>query len=423
MRYRNEGKSMKQKLSKTHDEFTPFSKRRPTKPVRAQQAPMRRTPRRIGATLGGRSVFARKSSNARWLAVHPRRPPAPISANTSSAGSSSYSLKRSQAYTRNIIDSSLDMIITVDRNRRIVEFNKAAEKAFGFRREDMVGTMVDILYADPKEGREIHGIALEEGRCTREVLNRRKNGEMFLSLVSASPLFDLQGNVQGVMGVSRDITEQKQAEQQIKRSLQEKEVMLREIHHRVKNNLQVIASLLKLQASRCTDEGGVEMFTESLNRIRAMSLIHERLYRTDDLARIDFADYVRGLTRHLLATYSGTAPQPTITIDIHGIFLDINTAIPCGLIINELVTNCLRHAFPRAGKGTISVALRSPHQSSYKLTVRDDGVGIPKDIDPKTTESLGLHLVGILAQDQLNGEISVIRAGGTTMHIIFPAHS
>jgi len=210
-----------------------------------------------------------------------------------------------------------------------------------------------------------------------------------------------------------------QAEQQIRQSLKEKEVMLREIHHRVKNNLQVISSLLKLQASHLKDGAALEMFAESQNRIRAMSLIHERLYRTDDFARIDFSEYARGLTRHLLSIYRATAPQVTLTVEIRDISLDINTAIPCGLILNELVTNCLKHAFPGGRKGTITVALSSPQPSTYELTVRDDGVGIPKGIDITTTKSLGLHLVAILAEDQLNGEIRVSRIGGTTIQIIF----
>jgi PAS domain S-box-containing protein len=328
-------------------------------------------------------------------------------------------LKASQEYIRNIIDSSLDMIIAVDMNRCIVEFNKAAERTFGYRGEDVVGAMINILYADPKEGLEVHRTAVEKGQCVREILNRRKNGEVFPSVLSASTLFDAHGNVQGVMGVSHDITEQKRAEQQIRQSLREKEVMLREIHHRVKNNMQVISSLLKLQAAHIKDGSVLEMFAESQNRIRAMSLIHERLYRTDDFARIDFSEYARGLTRHLLAIYRATAPQVTLTVDIHDISLDINTAIPCGLIINELVTNCLKHAFPGGRKGTISVVLQSPKQATYELTVRDDGVGIPKGIDVKTMESLGLHLVAILAEDQLKGEIRVSRIGGTTIQIIF----
>jgi PAS domain S-box-containing protein len=328
-------------------------------------------------------------------------------------------LKASQAYTRNIIDSSLDMIITVDMNRRIVEFNKAAERTFGYNRENVAGSLVDILYGDPKEGLEVHRTTVEQGQCLREVLNRRKNGELFPNFLSASLLIDLHGNVQGVMGVSRDITEQKHAEQQIKHSLKEKEVMLREIHHRVKNNMQIISSLLKLQASHLTDEAALEMFTESQNRIRAMSLIHERLYRTDDLARVDFSEYVRSLTRNLLAMYRATAPQVTLAIDIRDISLEINAAIPCGLIINELVTNCFKHAFPGGRRGTITVAFRSPQYSSYELTVQDDGVGIPEDIDVKTTESLGLHLVAILAEDQLKGDIRLSRAGGTTIQITF----
>lgn len=328
-------------------------------------------------------------------------------------------LKESQEYIKNIIDSSLDMIISVDMNRCIVEFNKASERAFCYRRDDVAGKLVDILYSDPKQGLEVHRIALKKGQCVREILNRRKNGEVFPSLLSASTLLDTHGNAKGVMGVSRDITEQKRAEQQIKQSLREKDLLLREINHRVKNNMQVISSLLKLQAIHIKDGAALEILTESQNRIRAMSLIHESLYRAEDLAHIDFSEYIRVLTRHLLAMYRATAPQVTLAIDIRDILLDINTAIPCGLIINELVTNCLKHAFPGGRKGTITVALRFTQHATCELTVSDDGEGIPEDIDIKTTESLGLHLVTILSEDQLKGEIRVSRTGGTTIQIIF----
>ena len=326
-------------------------------------------------------------------------------------------LKASQDYTRNIIDSSLDMIIAVDMNRCIVEFNKAAERTFGYRREDIAGTMVDILYADPDEGLEVHRTALDKGQCTREILNRHKNGEVFPSFLSASTLLDTHGNVQGVMGVSRDITEQKQAQDKLTASLKEKEVLLKEVHHRVKNNLQVISSLLNLQSRHITDKASRAMFKESQSRIRAMALIHEKLYTSEDLAHIDIAEYMQDLTASLFSTYT-VRNAIKVNIAITDIFLTITTAIPCGLIINELVTNALKHAFPHQQDGTITISMTPSTNDSLILTVSDTGIGFPKDIDFRNTTTLGMQLVTSLVE-QLEGTITLDRSEGTRFRIEF----
>jgi PAS domain S-box-containing protein len=326
-------------------------------------------------------------------------------------------LKASQDYIRNIIDSSLDMIIAVDMNRRIVEFNKAAERILGYRREVIAGTMVDILYADPNEGLEVHKTAVDNGQCTKEILNRRKNGEVFPSFLSASTLLDIHGNVQGVMGVSRDITEQKQAEKKLTASLKEKEVLLKEVHHRVKNNMQVISSMLSLQSHHTTDKASRTMFQESQNRIRAMALIHEKLYTSEDLAHIDIAAYIQDLTASLFSTYT-VSNAIKVNTDITDIFLTITTAIPCGLIINELVTNALKHAFPHQQKGTITVSMTPSTKDHLILTVSDTGIGFPEGIDFRNTTTLGMQLV-ISLVEQLEGTITLDRSEGTRFRIEF----
>jgi len=327
-------------------------------------------------------------------------------------------LKASQDYTRNIIDSSLDMIIAVDMNRCIVEFNKAAERTFGYRREDIAGTMVDILYADPNEGLEVHKTAVDKGQCIREILNRHKNGEVFPSFLSASTLLDTHGNVQGVMGVSRDITEQKQAQDKLTASLKEKEVLLKEVHHRVKNNMQVISSMLSLQSQHITDKASRAMFEESQNRVRSMALIHEKLYTSEDLAHIDIAEYIHSLTHQLITTYRTIASRVNMDITVTDIFLAITTAIPCGLIINELVTNALKHAFPHQQKGTITVSMTPSTNDSLILTVSDTGIGFPEEIDFRNTTTLGMQLVTSLVE-QLDGTITLDRSEGTRIRIEF----
>ncbi len=221
-----------------------------------------------------------------------------------------------------------------------------------------------------------------------------------------------------VMGILRDVTERKQAEERLKTSLREKEVLLREIHHRVKNNLQIISSLLRLQTRLIKDGRMVEMFKESQNRIRSMALIHEKLYQTEDLSRVNFAEYIRSLTVHLFHTYRINPNIVKMNTEVEDIYLDINRAIPCGLVINELVSNALKHAFPNSKRGEILIKLYSNKQNKTKLTVSDNGVGLPENINIHEPETLGLQLVNDLVK-QVEGKIRLERTKGTTFHIVF----
>jgi len=214
-----------------------------------------------------------------------------------------------------------------------------------------------------------------------------------------------------------ELLERERIEAQIKASLQEKEVLLKEIHHRVKNNLQVISSLLDLQASHIHDERAIEMFRDSQNRVSSMGLIHERLYQAEDLARIDFADYIRDLANNLFYSYSVDAALVTLATHVDDVVLDVDRGIPCGLIINELVSNSLKYAFPNGKKGEIHINLHHQNDRLF-LVVRDNGVGIPDGIDLQHTPSLGLKLVNTLVR-QLKGELLVMRQGGTEFRISF----
>jgi two-component sensor histidine kinase len=210
----------------------------------------------------------------------------------------------------------------------------------------------------------------------------------------------------------------KAAEEKIKTSLKEKEVLLKEVHHRVKNNMQVISSLLSLQSQHIKDKESLTMFQESQNRIRAMALIHEKLYTSEDLAHIDIAGYIHSLTHQLITTYRTIASRVNMDIAITDIFLTITTAIPCGLIINELVTNALKHAFPHQQKGTITVSMTPSTNDRLILTVSDTGIGFPKEIDFRNTTTLGMQLVTSLVE-QLEGTITLDRSEGTRFRIEF----
>ncbi|HEY9608012.1 PAS domain S-box protein [Allocoleopsis sp.] len=219
-------------------------------------------------------------------------------------------------------------------------------------------------------------------------------------------------------GIDLDITERKQAETQIKESLREKEVLLQEIHHRVKNNLQVISSLLDLQSQYIDDSAMLEAFRESHNRIRSMALIHEQLYQSKDCAKINFSEYITSLTNDLFRAYGVHPGQITLELEIEEVTLNINTAIPCGLIISELVSNALKHAFPQGRAGIIKVALYSDADNQLTLQVTDNGIGFPEDSEFRTVKSLGLQLVSVLA-NQLEGTLELDRRLGTQFKITF----
>lgn len=202
-------------------------------------------------------------------------------------------------------------------------------------------------------------------------------------------------------------------------SLREKEVLLKEIHHRVKNNLQVITSLLRLQSRHIENEQAIQVFEDSQNRIRAMALIHEKLYQSDDLAQIDFAGYVDHLAKELVQVHALQSHRIQLILEIQNIHLGIDTAVPCGLILSELISNALKHGFPNQTTGAIVVRMVPTQQQTYELIVRDNGVGFPPDINPMELESLGLKLVTSLVR-QLRGHLTLATAEATEFKIVFP---
>lgn len=220
------------------------------------------------------------------------------------------------------------------------------------------------------------------------------------------------------------VFERMRREERFGRLLEEKDVLLREIHHRVKNNMQVIASLLNLQSEAVPEKRYSEMFLEAQNRIKVMALIHEKLYRAEDRARIDFGDYVSGLANSLLSSYGVNIGSIALSIDVRDITLGVDSAIPCGLIVNELLSNALKHAFPGDRNGEVRVSMRrcaaeSAERPVYELTVSDNGVGLPGTLDIRNTVSLGLRLVTSLAEHQLQGKLEKETDGGTMFRITF----
>jgi two-component sensor histidine kinase len=212
--------------------------------------------------------------------------------------------------------------------------------------------------------------------------------------------------------------ERERVEETFKTSLQQKEVLLREVHHRIKNNLQIISSLLDIQASYVQDPHISEMFTDIQNRVMSMALIHETLYRSSDLGLVDFGLYIRSLAQQIFCSYNVLADRITMQIDSDEVMLDTNQAIPCGLILNELLSNCLKHAFPSERRGEVHIELRSDAVRRVTMIVRDTGIGFPANMDFRQTETIGLQLVYTLTE-QLGGTLELERNGGTAFKLSF----
>ncbi|MEJ2629378.1 MAG: sensor histidine kinase, partial [bacterium] len=238
-----------------------------------------------------------------------------------------------------------------------------------------------------------------------------KLGNIYLSIRA----FEVGG---GLGIVFADITEQKQAEEQIQRDLKEKTTLLQEIHHRVKNNLQIISSLLNLQSNKIENQSCLFALQVSMRRINSMALIHEKLYRSENLSSINFTDYIKSLAQHLLKSYDNKGKHIELKFNLDKIFLGIDTAIPCGLILNELITNSLKHAFLKNRKGKISISFTRLKNKTYTLRVSDNGVGIAESIDYLHNDSLGLTLIRTLA-DQIEGEAIFENKNGTVCTLNF----
>ncbi|MCD6051728.1 MAG: signal transduction histidine kinase [Verrucomicrobia bacterium] len=231
------------------------------------------------------------------------------------------------------------------------------------------------------------------------------------------PWLDFTGKTLDI-GSCIDITERKQAEQRLSDSLNEKEVLLQEVHHRVKNNMQVISSLFSLAASQQTNPVMAAMLKENQNRVQSMALVHEKFYRKTDLARVDFQDYLHDLVTHLFRSF-GAVGRVQYVLETEPVNLTVDSAIPCGLIANELLSNALKHAFPNGRQGTVTVQLKQDTAGVAQMCISDDGAGLPSEFDTRRGNTLGLQLVRTLTE-QLGGQIEVLRQPKTSFNITFP---
>ncbi|WP_228057991.1 PAS domain-containing protein [Nostoc sp. LEGE 12447] len=301
--------------------------------------------------------------------------------------------------------------------------NPKFEQMFGYEPDELTGQHVSIVnYGDedttPEEvNQAIRTAILQHGEATYEVHNVKKDGTPFWCRSNAS-IFGHPEYGSVIVAVHQDITEHKQAEEKIIASLKEKEVLLKEIHHRVKNNLGIVSSLLQMQCRRTQDPVVTALLRDSQNRIASIALVHEKLYRSEDLADIDFAQYIPDLTTHLFDSYNVNSSQIHLKIQVDDASLDIETAIPCGLIINELVSNALKYAFVGNIRGEIEVKFYQKSESILTLIIRDNGIGLPENFDSKKAKTLGITLVQGLVK-QLRGKLEIASHQGTQFKITF----
>ena len=329
-------------------------------------------------------------------------------------------LRESEERYRLLAENTLDLIGLLDLDGNVLYASPSHYYILGYTPNELVHqNLLSEVHPDdvPSVRAAVNNLPASGTRKTIELRLHKKNDDWIGMEAILSGIPGAGNVIHRILFSARDITVRKQAEEHIKASLKEKEVLLKEIHHRVKNNLQIISSLLNLQAGYIQDEHAGEMFKESRNRVKSMALIHEKLYQSKDLARIDFAEYVRSLTTHLFRSYGVNSHAVGLKINVDKILLDIDLAIPCGLIVNELVSNSLKYAFPSGIRGEICIDLNRENEGRLALVVSDNGAGLPPGFDLQKTESLGLQLVSTLT-DQLEGKILLERNGGTRFKIL-----
>jgi PAS domain S-box-containing protein len=328
---------------------------------------------------------------------------------------------------RRVVEWAPSAMVIVDQAGRIVLVNAETERVFGYLRGDLVGQSIELLVPNRFSA---HHAVFRDGFFAnptprpmgsgRDLFARRADGSEFPVEIGLNPI-EAGGGLM-VLASIVDITERQRARHSLEQALEEKTVLLNELHHRVKNNLQMISSLLNLQAGMSDDPHLRDVLSETQNRVRAMGLTHQLLYEHKDFSRVDLGEYLGRLAQLLASAYRPRSGHIELMLSMppEAHYLGLDRAIPCGLAVNELVTNAFKHAFPGEREGTITVALGTADGDDIVLTVRDDGIGLPPEFQMSTVKSLGLQLLPLLVE-QLKGRLEIEREGGSRFSLRFPA--
>jgi PAS domain S-box-containing protein len=337
-------------------------------------------------------------------------------------------LKESEELYKSLIRASPEAVTATDLEGKIIFASPQTIKLYYYDNQDELLGRNAFEMIDPKDHERAMKnlkITLEKGFVRNlEYTMLKKNGSSFIGELNAALIKDAEGKPKSFIAAVRDITKRKGAEGRLRKALEEKDILLREVHHRVKNNIQVITSMLSLHSKYIKDQQYSEMIQEIQNRIRSMALIHEKLYKSEDISFVNFNDYIKELVNELFRSYGANVAVIKPEISVQNVLLGIDDGIPCGLIINELVSNSLKHGFSGYDSGgKISIELTSSGEKKIILKVSDTGVGFPNELDFKNSNSFGLRLVNTLVE-QLGGEINLQRGeGGTKFNISFEKSS
>ena len=319
-----------------------------------------------------------------------------------------------------IYKSTPEAILILDENNVVLDSNPSFEKMFLFKNHELKGKFMEEYivpehFAD--ESKELFEKINSGENVQKESIRTKRDGRPVNVLITGCRI-KLSENRYGSYLIYIDISKHKRSEEQMRSSLVEKEVLIREIHHRVKNNLQIISSLLHIQSGKITNPEMVSMFTNCQNRVKSIALIHEKLYQTNSFTRVDFGSYTKNLIYYLFRMFDVKSEKVSLRMNVENVFLPMDTAIPCGLIINELVTNSLKHAFSGDKHGHISIQAVYHSNNKFTLTIKDNGSGIPEEVDFYKSRTVGYNLVNSLIR-QLGGILEINREKGTEFKITF----
>jgi PAS domain S-box-containing protein len=357
--------------------------------------------------------------------------------------------KRSVEQFRLAIEAAPTGMLMMDRGGRIVLVNAQVERLFGYQRDELLGREIEMLVPERFRAHhpEFRKVFFGEPKARamgggRELYGLRKDGSEVPVEIGLNPLQTSEGEF--VLSSVVDITERKRADREredllgqlrtlnseleqrvrdrtseLSATLREREVLLQEVHHRVKNNLQVISSLINMQVRQLNDASSRDALIECQTRVQAIALIHEKLYQSKDYSRVPFSDYARSLASNVFNAAGISPAAIRLDLDMEDLSLAVDKAIPCGLIVNELITNAVKHAFPGSRQGTVRVRLKKIASQAILLSVADDGIGLPPSFDMEKSDSLGMQLVTTLVE-QLEGRLEVVGSVGTMFSVTFP---